>query len=616
MRKLFYRLLLPASAFLLLAGCTDSDYDLDNLDKTIGIKVNDLVVPVNVGTITLNSIFDLDDSESIVKQEYNGQEIFLFRRTGNFNSDPIHINTFHVNAPVVDRTQTIAEMQSTPAFSGPAEIPYRLGTMTRDFTYHVADVDDKVISVQSIETNNLRITLQLTLPSDLMRHINNITFRNMVFQFPKGFKAYADPDGKTLKDAVANIGKYDSKTGLLVIDSYTTDQQVTLLTLDTNILTVNGLENNGGYFDFEERVDFKGGEMIINTPDVAALPHNFDFFSYYDFPGFDINYFTGKIDYEIKGLDFDPVALDDMPEILDNEGTRIRIANPQLYLSIVNTCEPYGLGGDIGLRLTANRPTGEIAYTMPEDIVVRPTQIDARYAISPEGPALKPIEGYTVQDGAELMKFEQLSDLLYGDDVVGHGIPRSIDVSFIDPSLNGDAHRFPLRPDEYSSQGVIDAIRGEYLYFAPIALADGSVIYYEGDSDNFDNDLLESLNINLFEVTADASSDLPLEVDLSAYLLDQEGNRIGYCNRKGRLSANAQNEPITITITPYADINSPEEADKFISGINAIRYVATAAQNTAYGAPADVPILSPDMHIQLQNLKVKVNGEYIKDLDD
>ena len=45
---------------LLLTGCFDDKYNLDDIDTNAEFKVKDLVVPVNLDEITLKSIIDLD----------------------------------------------------------------------------------------------------------------------------------------------------------------------------------------------------------------------------------------------------------------------------------------------------------------------------------------------------------------------------------------------------------------------------------------------------------------------------------------------------------------------------------------------------------------------------
>lgn len=615
MRKHLLTAAVPAVALLMLTGCIDDNYDLDNIDKTIGVSVNDLVVPVNLGTVTLNSIFDLENSESITKEDFNGKEIYVFNRKGDFKSDDIHISTFYVNPPSdLSPTHATATAMSglnsqakAPAVS--AEIRYSVGSMTKNFTYHLNNVDSKVKSVNSVESREITLTVDLVVPSNLMADTKEIRFSDMVFQFPKGFRSYNDASGNSLKSAVCNIGTYDAATGKLRITDYRTTDARTALTLTANVVETDGTPVLGNEFDFTRSIRLEQGNITISTDNAAAFPPTFDFYAYYDLPGFEIDYFSGKIDYDIEGLAFDPVELNDMPEILTGDGTRVRIANPQLYLSLENTCAPYDLGGNIGLKLTANRPTGSIDYDLPEDIVVTPARSVSKFAISPEGDNLKPIAGYTAADGTDFIRFDELSDVLYGSEAKGYGIPSTVDVDFINPVITGTARRFPLRPLGNSTEGTINAVNGNYIFKAPLALADGSVIVYNAQEDDWDSSDLRALEVTLLEVTADASSDLPLDVMLTAHLLDRKGNRIGRCETPNPLKANADGEKISIIITPT-------DSEGVMTDIDGIYYEATASQNNAYDAPSDVPALSPEMKIQLKNLKLKVNGRYVKDLDD
>lgn len=598
--------MLPAAALLMLTGCTDDSYDLDNLDKTVGVKITDLVVPVNLGNITMNSVFDLDDTESISKEMYEGKEIYVFNRSGNYTSDEIHINSFHVNRPSdLSPTNSGATMRGIPS----STVEYDLEEMTKHFTYEVRDVDSKVVYVNNIETPGVRLSVSLRVPDEFMQHVTSITYKNMVFEFPKNLKVYG-PDGTSLINATSNIGNYNASTGELTISEYTSYTAETTLYIDANYIDMGRLENINNAFDYENTIQLKSGEISFISNNPSSMPGRFDFYAYYDLPAFDIDYFTGKINYEIEGLSFDPVNLDDMPDILNNEGTRVRIANPQLYFNLVNTCAPYDLGGDMQLELLASRPTGDIPYLLPENIVVNDGEEDAKFAISPEGENLKSMaEGYDAANGTKMLKFTELSDLLYGNDEKGYGIPSAIDVNFINPTMKGVAKRFPLERAGVPGSGIIQPITGSYLFKAPLAPADGSVIVYSGDNDSWDSDFFKDLRISSLTVTTTASSELPLDVNLSAHLINSRHEHIGICEMSQLLKANASNEDITITILPSA-------GQEYITDIIGIYYEAIATQNTAYPSPADVPIISPDMTIKLENLRGRVDGEYVTTLDD
>lgn len=65
------RYLLPATplaAMLLLTGCIDDNYDLSNINTTSEVKVDGLIIPVNVKDVTLNSVIDLDENSDVKKE--------------------------------------------------------------------------------------------------------------------------------------------------------------------------------------------------------------------------------------------------------------------------------------------------------------------------------------------------------------------------------------------------------------------------------------------------------------------------------------------------------------------------------------------------------------------
>lgn len=103
MYKLFSRLSLTtavAVSCLPLTGCFDDSYDLEDIDTTAKIKVNNLVIPVNLDEITLSNIFDLDE-ESVVK-DIDG--IYAVSVDGDFSSDAITINAVTLSRPTIPPT--------------------------------------------------------------------------------------------------------------------------------------------------------------------------------------------------------------------------------------------------------------------------------------------------------------------------------------------------------------------------------------------------------------------------------------------------------------------------------------------------------------------------------
>ena len=70
-----------------LEGCTDSDFDLSQVDMTVGLGNGELSLPVgSTDTILLSDVLKLNDSETVVEQE-NGD--YYFQKGGDAVS-PAH----------------------------------------------------------------------------------------------------------------------------------------------------------------------------------------------------------------------------------------------------------------------------------------------------------------------------------------------------------------------------------------------------------------------------------------------------------------------------------------------------------------------------------------------
>jgi hypothetical protein len=80
MKKLFKTYRLPAliafGGCLLLLGCTNSDYDFDKVDKTLGFGSGQLTLPSNNSiNVTLDDILDLGSTD-LITVAGNGDYLF------------------------------------------------------------------------------------------------------------------------------------------------------------------------------------------------------------------------------------------------------------------------------------------------------------------------------------------------------------------------------------------------------------------------------------------------------------------------------------------------------------------------------------------------------------
>lgn len=188
-------------AALLASGCTDDKYDLSDLDKDVQIRVNDLVVPVNIDKITLKSIFDIEEGDRI--QEVDG--VYAVIENNTFTTDPVKINAVTLNRPTMSpsvRNMTLTGAAQTLAQGGEVKLP--LESDPSHFSMHASEISADLLSITEVGTD-LTITIKLTVGGFGDGVLKSMGLRDVVLQLPKGLYG------------VTADGNYDKDTGLLAL---------------------------------------------------------------------------------------------------------------------------------------------------------------------------------------------------------------------------------------------------------------------------------------------------------------------------------------------------------------------------------------------------------------
>lgn len=176
-----------AVASMPLTACIDDNYDLSDIDTTAEIKVNNLVVPVNLDEITLSNVFDLDD-ESVVK-EVDG--IYAVLVDGEFKSEDLKVNPVSLARPFIpDASTTISLVNGNtdivipPLGIGEQSFTYSIEGFNTSFTYTSATVDKSIRSLSKIAVDwTIDITLSVLNSGKAFK---SVAFRNLYLKLPVG----------------------------------------------------------------------------------------------------------------------------------------------------------------------------------------------------------------------------------------------------------------------------------------------------------------------------------------------------------------------------------------------------------------------------------------------
>ena len=568
---------------LSFSSCIDDDYDLSDIDTTAEFQVKDLVLPVNIDEIKLQSIIDLPEGGQIkiVNDEY------VFVQDGEYESSDVSIPQVYLDAPQVPSVVTTVDLSQSGVmpqslFPSDFELNYPIGEQLSQFSYNTSSVSDFIVDMEKIGADfNIKIMFSIKGIDDI---VDSYMLRNFKLQIVPGL------------DLSLEEGSYDAKTGILSLN----DGKHYGSSLEFNI-KISGVDINGAGIDydhnshsivFDGKVGIYSGEIVIVADDlkegvnILNIPKTIELHTDFDFSRMLITSFTGRIKYQLDGLDIAPVSLSNIPDILSQEKTDITLVNPQIYLSLNNPAAKYNLSAQAGITITANRNNGQstehsldngyftIAGTPQNDMNV--------FCLSPQKPQTY-YEGY---ESALHVPYSSLATVLSGN-----GLPKSLTITLDDPIVpEQDVKDFALG----QSLGII---KGSYMFYSPLELAPQSQIVYRSTEDGWNDEDVDAITIKVLELSALITNELPLDIKITGYPVDVNGNKINNVDIEGvNVVAGAVDAPLTIRITGE------------ITHLDGIAFEAVATQGQ------EAKALKPSEVIHLKNLRAKVSGNYIKEL--
>lgn len=568
---------------LSFSSCIDDDYDLSDIDTTAEFQVKDLVLPVNIDEIKLQSIIDLPEGGQIkiVNDEY------VFVQDGEYESSDVSIPQVYLDAPQVPSVVTTVDLSQSGVmpqslFPSDFELNYPIGEQLSQFSYNTSAVSDFIVDMEKIGADfNIKIMFSIKGIDDI---VDSYMLRNFKLQIVPGL------------DLSLEEGSYDAKTGILSLN----DGKHYGSSLEFNI-KISGVDINGAGIDydhnshsivFDGKVGIYSGEIVIVADDlkegvnILNIPKTIELHTDFDFSRMLITSFTGRIKYQLDGLDIAPVSLSNIPDILSQEKTDITLVNPQIYLSLNNPVAKYNLSAQAGITITANRNNGQstehsldngyftIAGTPQNDMNV--------FCLSPQKPQTY-YEGY---ESALHVPYSSLATVLSGN-----GLPKSLTITLDDPIVpEQDVKDFALG----QSLGII---KGSYMFYSPLELAPQSQVVYRSTEDGWNDEDVDAITIKVLELSALITNELPLDIKITGYPVDVNGNKINNVDIEGvDVVAGAVDAPLTIRITGE------------ITHLDGIAFEAVATQGQ------EAKALKPSEVIHLKNLRAKVSGNYIKEL--
>lgn len=570
-------LLLPlvmASASVFV-GCTNNDYDFNEIDLTLGLGGNELVIPTSsTKEIALDDILKLNEGDC-VKILDNGDYVFtqegaevdevhpsIEKVTLLQASDP---QSFDFNIDDALRSALPADVRSKKAADG-FTFPINLEQEVLKFEYEATQPE--ILSLTSADVT-INLGLSVNFSPNLAQCIG--TFDELTIQLP----SYMVVDG--VEGNVLKLNNVSTNDGINI------NVNVSKLDFSNN----DGLViSEGGHMHLTGNLVLGIKTNVEITSDKLQYLNNCYLSSSMVLDAITINGAKGKFDPKIDLNDLGDVEVSGTPDFLKDDAVVIDLANPQILVEINSDLD---VAAKINANLVSTKGETTLKTLNINGIKIHPntlTQICICRDASKVNAAYAGYDKYEVADLSELIRTIP--------DRIKFGATTKVD--------NTDDSSFELSHEYH--------IKPSYSIIAPIAFGKDANIVYTDSIDGMHDDIdgLELAKDAYLEVTADVANKLPVFLDTKVTPLGVDGNDLSSLVNvivENNIPAADKGETATGTlkITVRGDVKQLDKLKFTIGG------KASDGDNSVTG----VTLNKNEHSLKLYNISAKLVGKIIYD---
>ena len=567
-----------------LTGCTNDDYDFDQIDATMGFGSGELEIPASsTMNIPLSDILELEEGGS-VKIAANGD--YLFQLTGSDASSaspmisPIvlrgnsYSNTLTLNANSAAKGTRAAGTHLS--FVSPKQQMFVYnGTDAAVKSLKSAEVDGEIVLTVNLALNGLSSAIAtidkvtLTLPGYLQ--ISSVNGNDNGVPMVNGSKITVENVSTsrklrlTIKAKKLDFEKQDDY-GKVVIDN-------------------NGSIKMDGYFDL-------GIEANVTRVPTSALTIGANV----NVNDITLKSATGIFDPEINISSLGDVTVTGVPDFLSEDGVRADLENPQIILSIQNDMDA---AAKVSAKVISTKNGQNLATVqLPEMNICKTTVAPVtKICICRHKTA-----ELTAQYGAaNVYEVSNLATL------INQHIPDHVQITDVETKAD-------LSQEMTIEFGRNYNVVPSYKIYAPLAFAENAVIEYADDFDGWNDDLddLELSEGTYVRLTADAQNLVPATLIVEATPLGLEGtdisNLIEVNVKKGTVKASA--DGVTAVNSPL-EIELREKVKGGLQKLDGLSYKVKGKASHDGTTVTGINLNSEKHTLKLENIKVKLVGKVI-----
>lgn len=567
-----------------LTGCTNDDYDFDQIDATMGFGSGELEIPASsTMNIPLSDILELEEGGS-VKIAANGD--YLFQLTGSDAS-----SASPMISPIVLRGNSYSNtltLNASSAAKGTRAAGSHLSFVSpKELMFKYNGTDAAVKSLKSAEVAGeieLKINLTLGGLSSAITNINKVTLT-----LP-GYLEISRVEGNGNGVPMVNGSK-------ITVENVSTSSNLRLTIkakkLDFEkqdaygkvVIDNNGSINMDGYFDL-------GIEANVTRVPTSALTIGANV----NVNDITLKSATGIFDPEINISSLGDVTVTGVPDFLSEDGVRADLDNPQIILSIQNDMDA---AAKVSAKVISTKNGQNLATVqLPEMNICKTTVAPVtKICICRHN-----TEELTAQYGAaNVYEVSNLATL------INQHIPDHVQITDVEAKAD-------LSQEMTIEFGRNYNVVPSYEIYAPLAFAKDAVIEYADDFDGWNDDLddLELSEGTYVRLTADAQNLVPATLIVEATPLGLEGtdisNLIEVNVKKGTVKASA--DGVKAATSPL-EIELREKVKGGLQKLDGLSYKVKGKASHDGTTVTGINLNSEKHTLKLENIKVKLVGKVI-----
>ena len=567
-----------------VTGCTNDDYDFDQIDATMGFGSGELEIPASsTMNIPLSDILELEEGGS-VKIAANGD--YLFQLTGSDAS-----SASPMISPIVLRGNSYSNtltLNASSAAKGTRAAGSHLSFVSpKELMFKYNGTDAAVKSLKSAEVaGEIELKINLTL-GGLSSAITNIDKATLTLP---GYLEISQVTGNGNGVPMVNGSK-------ITVENVSTSSNLQLTIkakkLDFEKQDAYGkvvIGNNGsikmdGYFDLGIEADVTrvptselsiGANVTVNDITLKSA--------------------TGIFDPEINISSLGDVSVTGVPDFLSEDGVRADLDNPQIILSIKNDMDA---AAKVSAKVISTKNGQNLATVQLPEMHIYKTTVTpvTKICICRHKTA-----ELTAQYGAaNVYEVSNLATL------INQHIPDHVQITDVEAKAD-------LSQEMTIEFGRNYNVVPSYEIYAPLAFAEDAVIEYADDFDGWNDDLddLELSEGTYVRLTADAQNLVPATLIVEATPLGLEGtdisNLIEVNVKKGTVKASA--DGVTAVNSPL-EIELREKVKGGLQKLDGLSYKVKGKASHDGTTVTGINLNSKKHTLKLENIKVKLVGKVI-----